>query len=69
MIERSKASVIYVVLLGVRRRTHFFEIRPLRKFLQPIFDCEAKASLTRIFRGTKELLKGGTCQWVYFLSW
>jgi hypothetical protein len=69
LIELSKASVTSVVFLGVRRRPHFLEICPLRKSLQPIFYCDANASLTRILRGTKEPLKGGTCRGVSFLYW
>jgi hypothetical protein len=69
IIDRSKASMTSVFLFGVRSNSHFYEIRRLMKFLQPILDCEAEVSFKRIFRGMKDPLKGDTCRGVCFLSW
>jgi hypothetical protein len=69
IIDHSKVSVTSVFLFGVRSRPHFLEICTLRKFLQPILDCEAKSSFSRILQGTKVPLKGGMRHGVSLLSW
>jgi hypothetical protein len=58
-----------VFLFRVMLITHFFEMRPLTKFLHPILDWEAKSLFNSISRGKKDQLKSGIWRCAFFISW
>jgi hypothetical protein len=68
-IDLSNACMASSLRFGVRSLPHFLGIRPLRRFLHNIFDCEETASFRRIILGLRDPGKVGLCHGVFSHSW